>query len=258
MTSVPSSVTTSIKACTTATGPPLTQPSLLREECTSKVIPASTPSARRSRAKLSRVRGIGVSWIKLCSLMWDSSFCPLDTFSLRGTLRGGAGMRRQYSPLAQQRSRERWRFTSRSSFLELSKKRENSVKMEATRHQRSSASSSAWLSECCGRAGTRALVLQHALGDSHASQDHEQPPEQVEAKEDQIHQRVVVVPKRLDGRRTRIRKAVVFRDGREHHPQQHGQPDPEPGQPSKAPPAQERALRARTNRHPAQHPQQGQ
>src|SRR5215207_9966815 len=60
ITRVPESVTASIRARTTATGPPQTQPSELREECTITATPGATPSRRSSPARLGRVRGDGV------------------------------------------------------------------------------------------------------------------------------------------------------------------------------------------------------
>src|SRR5713226_10571629 len=68
-TMVPDGVTTSIKACITATGPPHTQPSDLSEECISNVMPTSTPNSRRSLARLARVRGNGALSTVSCSLM---------------------------------------------------------------------------------------------------------------------------------------------------------------------------------------------
>src|SRR5579859_4389463 len=56
---VPDEVITSIKAWITATGPPHTQPNDLSEECIISVMPASTPNALKSSARLKRVRGSG-------------------------------------------------------------------------------------------------------------------------------------------------------------------------------------------------------
>ena len=60
MISVPSGVITSSSACTTATDPPFTHPIELSDEWTSTIMPDFTPSARKSVARDSRVRGVGM------------------------------------------------------------------------------------------------------------------------------------------------------------------------------------------------------
>ena len=60
MINVPSGVITSSKACTTATDPPFTHPIELNDEWTITTMPACRPSARKSAARVSRVRGVGM------------------------------------------------------------------------------------------------------------------------------------------------------------------------------------------------------
>ena len=58
ITRVPSVPTTASSARITAVDPPQTQPRELREECTSTVIPARSPSRRRSAASDCSVTGL--------------------------------------------------------------------------------------------------------------------------------------------------------------------------------------------------------
>src|SRR4051794_21284622 len=69
MTSVPSAPTTTSSAWITATAPPKTQPSADSDEWTSRTPPGRTPTARRSRARLSDVRGTSVAAIRSASRM---------------------------------------------------------------------------------------------------------------------------------------------------------------------------------------------
>lgn len=57
---VPSGVSTSISAWIALSTPPTVQPMRFGAECTSSAMPASTPSARRSRPSVARVLGSGV------------------------------------------------------------------------------------------------------------------------------------------------------------------------------------------------------
>jgi len=67
MTSVPSSVSTSWRASTTAGGPPTTQPSALIDVWTSSVSPASTPSSRKSLTSEETVTGSSTRSIAFAS-----------------------------------------------------------------------------------------------------------------------------------------------------------------------------------------------